>query len=191
MSNPRRVSLHSLSVSALSGPTTGSIAAVPAFAPGTIPYTPPPSGVSSTQPGTPSLPSLLPQTQGCKHVMVVDDSPTIRKIVETCLKRAEFAVTCHPDGVAALKALAAQEYPLPDLIILDVNLPKMDGYQFARILKQKRQFADTVILMLSGRDGILDRLKGRLAGASGYMTKPFKTADLVHLVNALLGVPQP
>jgi DNA-binding response OmpR family regulator len=77
------------------------------------------------------------------------------------------------------------------LIILDVNLPKMDGYQFARILKQKRQFADTVILMLSGRDGILDRLKGRLAGASGYMTKPFKTADLVHLVNALLGVPQP
>ena len=122
--------------------------------------------------------------------MVVDDSPTIRKIVETCLKRAGFEVTCYPDGVAALKALVTQEHLLPDLIILDVNLPKMDGYQFARTLKQKRQFAALVILMLSGRDGILDRLKGRLAGASAYLTKPFKSRDLVDLVNTLLGVAQ-
>ncbi|HEY4387969.1 MAG TPA: response regulator [Ktedonobacteraceae bacterium] len=124
-----------------------------------------------------------------KLVMVIDDSTTVRKIVETCLGREGFEVMGFADGVEAMRWFTTPQARIPDLVILDIGLPKMDGYDVARHLKAKPQFSNTVIVMLSRRDGVIDRLKGRLAGAKDYLTKPFKTQDLVATIEAHLGIP--
>ncbi|HEX4208738.1 MAG TPA: response regulator [Ktedonobacteraceae bacterium] len=125
-----------------------------------------------------------------KFVMVIDDSATVRKIIETCLGREGFEVMGFPDGVEAMRWLN-QTSRVPDLVILDIGLPKLDGYDVARRLKAKPQFAKTVIIMLSRRDGVIDRLKGRLAGAKDYVTKPFKTQDIIAIIESYLGDPAP
>ena len=126
-----------------------------------------------------------------KLVMVIDDSTTIRKIIETCLKRQGFQVLGFPDGVEAMRWLMEPTSRAPDLLFLDIGLPKMDGYEVARRLKIKPQFSNTVIIMLSRRDGMIDRLKGRLAGAKDYITKPFKTQDIISITESYLGMPAP
>ncbi len=133
-----------------------------------------------------------------KLVMIIDDSLTVRKIIETSLRREGFAFASYSDGIEALKALAEGRQAVPDLVILDVGLdlvildvglPKMDGYEIARRLKTKQYFSNTVIIMLSRRDGVIDRLKGRLAGAKDYLTKPFRTQDVISVIHSHLGVP--
>jgi CheY-like chemotaxis protein len=124
-----------------------------------------------------------------KLVMVIDDSPTVRKIVETCLKREGFAVAAFADGIEALQSLTLPQARIPDLVVLDIGLPKMDGYEIARRLKTKPQFSNTIIIMLSRHDGIIDRLKGRLAGAREYLIKPFKTQDFINVIESYLGAP--
>ncbi len=124
-----------------------------------------------------------------KLVMVIDDSPTVRKIIETCLKREGFAVAAFADGIEALQSLTHPQARIPDLVVLDIGLPKMDGYEVARRLKTKPQFSNTIIIMLSRRDGIIDRLKGRLAGAREYLIKPFKTQDFINVIESYLGTP--
>ncbi len=126
-----------------------------------------------------------------KLVMVIDDSTTVRKIIETCLGRQGFHVVGFPDGVEAMRWLMEPPSRVPDLVLLDIGLPKMDGYEVARRLKIKPQFSNTVIVMLSRRDGMIDRLKGRLAGAKDYITKPFKTQDVISVTESYLGVPAP
>ncbi len=127
-----------------------------------------------------------------KLVMVIDDSTTIRKIIETCLGRQGFQVVSFPDGVEAMRWLMEPTSRVPDLVLLDIGLPKMDGYEVARRLKIKPQFSNTVIIMLSRRDGMIDRLKGRLAGAKDYITKPFKTQDMISVIESYLGgIPAP
>lgn len=124
-----------------------------------------------------------------KLVMVIDDSPTVRKIVETCLKREGFMVAAFADGIEAMQSLTSPRARVPDLVVLDIGLPKMDGYEVARCLKTKPQFSNTIIIMLSRREGLIDRLKGRLAGAKEYITKPFKTREFIEVVESYLGVP--
>jgi twitching motility two-component system response regulator PilG len=125
-----------------------------------------------------------------KFIMVIDDSPTVRKIIETCLRREEFEVRSFADGVEAIRWLTNDpEARVPDLVLLDIGLPKMDGYEVARRFKSKPIFNNTVIVMLSRRDGVIDRLKGRLAGAKEYITKPFKTQEIVSIIQAQLNVP--
>ncbi len=125
-----------------------------------------------------------------KLVMVVDDSLTVRKIIETSLRREGFDSVSFSDGIEALRAITEQRMTrIPDLIILDIGLPKMDGYEFARRLKSKPQFHNTIIIMLSARDGVIDRLKGRLAGAKDYITKPFRTQDVISAIHEHLGIP--
>lgn len=126
-----------------------------------------------------------------KLVMVIDDSNTVRKIIETCLRREGFEVKSFSDGVDAIRWLSGPSARVPDLIMLDIGLPKMDGYELARRLKTKPQFQDTVIIMISRRDGVIDRLKGRLAGAKDYITKPFQTQEVVALTEHYLGTPMP
>jgi len=121
-----------------------------------------------------------------KLVMIIDDSLTVRKIMETSLKREGFASVSYSDGIEALRALNEKRHPVPDLVILDIGLPKMDGYEVARHLKTKQQFGNTTIVMLSKRDGVIDRLKGRLAGAKDYITKPFRTQDVMSIIHAHL-----
>jgi DNA-binding response OmpR family regulator len=122
-------------------------------------------------------------------VMVIDDSLTVRKIMESSLQREGYRSISFPDGLQAMSALSKGEIPVPDLVLLDVGLPKMDGYEIARAFKQKNRLGNTVIIMLSGRDGVFDKLKGRLAGAKEYITKPFKPADVIAVVRAHLGAP--
>ncbi|GHO93241.1 response regulator [Reticulibacter mediterranei] len=125
-----------------------------------------------------------------KLVMVIDDSATVRKIVETCLRREGFEVKSFPDGVEAMRWLTTDPSSrVPNLVLLDIGLPKMDGYEVARRLKTKPQFSNTVIIMLSRRDGVIDKLKGRLAGAKDYITKPFKAQEIVSIIQSYLGVP--
>ena len=123
-----------------------------------------------------------------KLVMVIDDSLTVRKIMETSLKREGFESVSYSDGIEALKALTQPGGRIPDLVILDIGLPKMNGYEIARRLKTKQQYNNTVIIMLTGRDGVLDRLKGRLAGAREYITKPFRTQEVMSVVQSHLGI---
>ena len=128
----------------------------------------------------------LPPHSPC--VVCVDDSLTVRKILETCLRREGFVVYSFPDGVQMLRWLTGPEGRIPNLVILDICLPKLDGYTVAQRLRAKRQFANSIIIMLSRRDSMIDRLKGRLAGASVYLSKPFKTREIVAVVKTQLGI---
>ena len=118
--------------------------------------------------------------------MVIDDSPTVRKVVETSLGREGFVVISFPDGMEAMRWLASAEGRIPDLVLLDIGLPRLDGYEVARQLKAKPWLSTLTILMLTRRDGILDRLKARLAGATDCISKPLKTQSLLAMLEVYL-----
>jgi twitching motility two-component system response regulator PilG len=125
-----------------------------------------------------------------KLVMVIDDSPTVRKIVEVSLRREGFTVVAFSDGIEALRAVTTQQLErIPDLIILDIDLPKMNGYEIARYLRTKVQWSKIPIVILSRHNGVVDRLKARLSGAQTYLTKPFTTQMIVDVVNTSLNLP--
>jgi twitching motility two-component system response regulator PilG len=124
-----------------------------------------------------------------QFVMAIDDSLVIRKIVEICLHRAGYEVSTFPDGIEALRWLATPEARIPALILVDIGLPRLDGYLLIRSLKPRPGFEQTVFVILSQRDGVIDRLKGRLAGAQTYLTKPVKTTDLLAAIESHLGTP--
>ena len=119
-------------------------------------------------------------------VIVIDDSLTIRKILDICLRRAGYQVKCFQDGVEAFRWLSSPEATIPALMLVDLTLPKMGGYEIIRLLKAKPELAQTIFVILSQRDGVLDRVKGRLAGAHAYLTKPFKTDQLVAAIRTSL-----
>lgn len=123
-------------------------------------------------------------------VMVIDDSLTVCKILETCLHRAGYKVKSFEDGVEALCWLNTAEANTPDFIFVDLGLPKLDGYEVIRLLKAKPALEHTTLVILSRRDGILDRLKGRLVGAHAYLTKPFKTQQILAVVRTHPGTLQ-
>src|SRR5579884_3359272 len=113
-----------------------------------------------------------------KLIMLADDSPTIRKIVEVVLSREGYEVVTVPDGVEALRYLLTPQARLPDLILLDIEMPRLNGYQVALSLRKRPPLAHIPLVMLSRRSGVVDRLKGRLAGAHVYLTKPFTQQQL-------------
>jgi len=120
-------------------------------------------------------------------VMIVDDSLTVRKILEVSLKRAGVEVIAYTDGIKALEALMSGALPnLPEVIILDIMMPKLNGFAMARLLRSKPQFRHIPIIMLTSRDGMLSQLRGRMAGATEYLTKPFKTQELIEVVSRYL-----
>ena len=123
-----------------------------------------------------------------KLVMVIDDSLTVRKIVEVSLRRAGIACVSYASGVEAIRGLTKQQELVPDLVILDIGMPHLDGCRVARYLKMRHRFRTTTIIMLSGHSSVLDRLKGRLAGAKEYLTKPFTTQEMMALVRAHLQI---
>jgi len=119
-------------------------------------------------------------------VLVVDDSPTVRKIVQLTLQREHMQVVTAADGLSALAAVADVS---PDLILLDIMLPRMDGYNICQVIRKNLAYRDLPIIMLSGKDGIFDKMRGRLAGSSDYITKPFDSSDLVQTVKRYLSAP--
>lgn len=116
-------------------------------------------------------------------VLVVDDSASIRKLVELTLRRDGYTVASVSSGIAALAAVAERR---PDLILLDVMLDALDGFQITRALRANPEFADIPIVVLSGREGEADQEAGFLAGVSDYLTKPFHPERLTHVVRQQL-----
>lgn len=117
-----------------------------------------------------------------RTIVLIDDSTTIRKLVEIALRRERYVVESFPDGVEAMRALQPLDAQLPDLVILDIDLPKMNGYEIARYLRSKPAWKQVPIIMLSRYNGIVDRLKARLAGVQLYLAKPFTTQKLLQTV---------
>jgi twitching motility two-component system response regulator PilG len=113
------------------------------------------------------------------RVMVIDDSKTIRRTAETLLKREGCEVVTATDGFEALAKIADQQ---PQIIFVDIMMPRLDGYQTCALIKKNPAFAATPVVMLSSRDGLFDRARGLLAGASDYLTKPFTKDSLLQAV---------
>lgn len=122
-------------------------------------------------------------TPTVKTILVVDDSPTVRKLVAMTLEKRGFKVVSAFDGVAAIKEIAAHN---PSLILMDINMPRLDGYQLCKLVKKHETTRNIPVVMLSGKDGMFDRLRGRLVGCSGYITKPFVPDELVDAVDEYL-----
>lgn len=121
-------------------------------------------------------------------IMVIDDSLITRKILEVCLHRAGYEVKTFSDAVEVFGWLRTPEAFIPALVFMDIGLPRLDGYTLIQRLKARPAFAQTAFVILSGRSGVLDKLKGRLVGANAYLAKPFKTCEVVAIVQAHLGV---
>ena len=136
--------------------------------------------------------SLAPSSRSTEHglsqlLVIVDDSETVRKILEVCLHRADYEnVRSFPDGTEMLRWLSSPQASIPALVVIDLMLPKIDGYTLIRTLKAKPAFAQTIFVILTGRSGMLDKLKGRLSGAQVYLTKPFRTDDILAVVHTYL-----
>ena len=112
-------------------------------------------------------------------VLVTDDSSTIRRSAQLFLKTTGCEVILAEDGFDALGKIAAHQ---PDIIFLDIIMPRLDGYQTCSVVKRNRKFRVTPVVMLSGQDGIFDRARGRLVGADEYLTKPFTKESLLGAV---------
>ncbi|MGZ8216094.1 response regulator [Methylomagnum sp.] len=114
-------------------------------------------------------------------VLVVDDSQTIRKSAEIYLKKHQYQVMTAEDGFDALGKVVDFR---PDLIVMDIMMPRLDGYQTCAIIRRNSEFRNMPIVMLSGKDGVFDRARGRLVGASDYITKPFEEQALIQSVQS-------
>jgi twitching motility two-component system response regulator PilG len=113
------------------------------------------------------------------RVMVIDDSKTIRRTAETLLRKEGFDVVTALDGFEALSKIADYK---PDLIFLDIMMPRLDGYQTCALIKHHRVFRQTPVVMLSSKDGLFDRARGRVVGSDHYITKPFTREDLLDAI---------
>ena len=109
-------------------------------------------------------------------VMVIDDSKTIRRTAETLLKKEGCAVVTATDGFEALSKITDQE---PDIIFVDIMMPRLDGYQTCALIKHNQVFRDTPVIMLSSKDGLFDKARGRIVGSYQYLTKPFTKEELL------------
>ncbi len=112
-------------------------------------------------------------------VMVIDDSNTIRRSAEIFLGQAGCQVLLAEDGFDALAKIADHN---PDVIFVDIMMPRLDGYQTCALIKKNAQLASTPVIMLSSRDGLFDRARGRMAGSDEYLTKPFTKDSLLKAV---------
>lgn len=133
-----------------------------------------------------SRPQARIKSGDARTVLVVDDSPTVRKLVEMSLERNGFRVVHAFDGVAAIKEIARQN---PSLILMDVNMPRLDGYQLCKLVKKHETTRHIPVVMLTSKEGVFDKLKGRLVGCSGYIAKPFSPDELVKAVEQFLAEP--
>ena len=113
--------------------------------------------------------------QGLK-VLVIDDSNTIRRSAETLLAKAGCDVATASDGFDSLAKIVDIR---PDVIFIDIMMPRLDGYQTCALIKINDEFKSTPVIMLSSKDGLFDKAKGRIVGADDYLTKPFGRAELL------------
>jgi twitching motility two-component system response regulator PilG len=119
------------------------------------------------------------QTLAGTKVMVIDDSNTIRRSAEIFLVKAGCEVILAEDGFDALSKIADHQ---PDVIFVDIMMPRLDGYQTCALIKKNPKFKVTPVIMLSSKDGLFDRARGRMAGSDEYLTKPFTKESLLKTV---------
>jgi twitching motility two-component system response regulator PilG len=110
------------------------------------------------------------------RVMVIDDSKTIRRTAETLLKKEGCEVFTANDGFEALSKIADHH---PHIIFVDIMMPRLDGYQTCALIKHNQKFKATPVIMLSSKDGLFDRARGRIVGSEQYLTKPFTKEELL------------
>ena len=109
-------------------------------------------------------------------VMVIDDSKTIRRTAETLLRKEGCEVVTATDGFEALAKISDQR---PDIIFVDIMMPRLDGYQTCALVKNNQVFKSTPVIMLSSKDGLFDKARGRIVGSEEYLTKPFTREELL------------
>jgi twitching motility two-component system response regulator PilG len=126
---------------------------------------------------------MTPTATGLR-VMVVDDSTTIRRSAEIFLKQGGHEVLLAEDGFDALARIHDQP---PQIIFCDILMPRLDGYQTCAILKRNPRFAAIPVVMLSSKDSVFDKARGRMVGAQDYLTKPFTKDQLLHAVQQFAG----
>ena len=117
------------------------------------------------------------------RVLVIDDSKTIRRSAETLLAREGYEVITATDGFDALSKIADNR---PEIIFVDVMMPRLDGYQTCALIKNNPDFRATPVVMLSSKDGVFDRARGRIVGSDLYLTKPFSRDELLGTIRTLL-----
>ena len=117
---------------------------------------------------------------GSFKVLVIDDSNTIRRSAEIFLKQAGYQVLLSEDGFDALSKV---NDAMPDLIFCDILMPRLDGYQTVAIIKRSARHADIPVIMLSSKDGVFDKARGKMVGAEAYLTKPFTKDQLLQTVD--------
>lgn len=127
--------------------------------------------MSSNENGTTTLQGL--------RVMVIDDSKTIRRTAESLLRREGAEVVTAVDGFEALAKIAEQQ---PQIIFVDVMMPRLDGYQTCALIKNNQAFKHTPVIMLSSKDGLFDKARGRIVGSEQYVTKPFTREELLDAI---------
>lgn len=118
-------------------------------------------------------------------VMVIDDSNTIRRSAEIFLAQAGYQVLLAEDGFDALSKIADHH---PSLIFVDIMMPRLDGYQTCALIKKNPKFSGTPVIMLSSKDGLFDRARGRMVGSDEYLTKPFTKDSLLKAVSEHLAL---
>ena len=122
------------------------------------------------------------QESGVK-VLVIDDSKTIRRSAENLLTKEGFKVITANDGFEALAKIADSR---PEIIFVDIMMPRLDGYQTCALIKNSDQFKATPVVMLSSKDGLFDKAKGRIVGSDEYLTKPFSRDELLGTIDQLV-----
>lgn len=114
-----------------------------------------------------------------RTIMVVDDSPTVRKLISGKLEKSGHFVVTAVDGIDAMTKIGEM---IPDLILLDIAMPQMDGYQVCRLIRNNEATKDVPVVMISGKDGFFDKVRGKMVGSTGYITKPFGPETLMKAV---------
>lgn len=123
----------------------------------------------------------MEQQSSALKVMVIDDSKTIRRTAETLLKNVGCEVITAIDGFDALAKIADHH---PGIIFVDIMMPRLDGYQTCALIKNNSAFKATPVIMLSSRDGLFDKAKGRIVGSDQFLTKPFSKEELLDAIQA-------
>ncbi len=114
-------------------------------------------------------------------VLIIDDSNTILRSAEIFLKHAGHEVFLAEDGFAALSKINEHK---PDIVFCDILMPRLDGYQTCAIIKRNKKFSSVPVVMLSSKDGVFDKARGRIVGSDHYLTKPFTKAELLSIVDS-------
>lgn len=118
-----------------------------------------------------------------KSILVVDDSATVRKLISSKLEKSGHNVVSAVDGVEAMEMI---ETMTPDLVLLDIAMPRMDGYSVCKLIRSNDKTKDVPVVMISGKDGFFDKVRGRMAGTTGYITKPFGPETLMRALETYL-----